>query len=190
MENKFFYLSKEYAKNNGIWVYEESNIRIENHIEKYGFDSFEYEATSIPNCPWYDEVSNKIIEMPINIMVERGIKKLYPGEYITENNELVYVPKLNNLISGYWDFSEHKWKEGLSDEELKNHYLEERKKIFIEEVGAVHKIIFMEQNNLLSEGDSSEGLTEYLNQINPYNSANVIALNEVSRPDILEKYKV
>lgn len=188
--NKFFYLSKEHAKKNSIWIYEESEKKNENYIEKYGEDAYEYIARTIPCCPWYDEENDSVIEMPIHIKVDKGIRTLYPGEYINEKNELVYVPKPNNLINGYWDFLEHEWKEGLSDEELENHFLEERKKVFVEEVDAVQKIIFMEQNNLLSEGDSSEGLIEYLNQINPYSSANVMVLNEVSRPNILEKYKV
>lgn len=188
MENKFFYLSKEYAKNNGIWIYEESDIRIENHIEKYGFDSYEYEATSIPNCPWYDETSDKIIEMPINIMVEKGIKKLYPGEYINDNNELIYIPKPDSIIEGYWNNLKNQWVENYSKDELTEYYLNKKIIFFNNEVSAVKQIIFMKNNNLLSPEDNVDGLIVYLNQINPYN---IDAISEgIVRPVVLEKYKL
>lgn len=188
MENKFFYLSKEYAKNNGIWVYEESETRINNYIEKYGEDADEYISTSIPNCPWYDETFDKIIEMPIHIMIERGIKKLSPGEYINDKNELIYIPKPDSIINGYWDCEEKKWIETYSQEELAKIYFDERVKFFNNEVIAVQQIMFMKINGLLSPEDNVEEVIAYLNNINPYSIKTVS--KEIYRPIVLDKYNL
>ena len=188
--NKFFYLSKEHAKKNIIWVYEESEKRNENYLEDYSEDAYEYIAETIPNCPWYDSLTDSVIEMPVNIKVEIGLITLSEGEYINEENKIIYTSKPDNIINGYWDVSERKWKERLSSVDVSNYYLEEKKKIFIKEVDAIQKIIFMEQKGLLIEGDTSEGVREYLNKINPYNSTEINILNEVPRPIILDKYRL
>ncbi|WP_330112609.1 hypothetical protein VSU16_14615 (plasmid) [Cetobacterium somerae] len=188
MENKFFYLSKKYAKNNGIWIYEESETRIDNYIEKYGKDVGEYEGTSIPNCPWYDEISDSIIEMPIYIQVQKGIKKLLPGEYINDDNELIYIPKPDFIINGYWDNKENKWNENYSKEELLEYYLNKKIVFFNSEVEAVQQIMFMKNNGLLSSEDNIDDLILYLNNINPHSIKTIS--KKVIRPIILEKYKL
>ncbi|MGL5717214.1 MAG: hypothetical protein ACRCX2_29655 [Paraclostridium sp.] len=93
INDKYFYISKDYASRNGIWLYAESNVRIEDHISRFGNDSYEHIGPTIIHSPWYDEKTDSVIEMPENIKVVRGIRQLHDGEFIGDNNELIYVDR-------------------------------------------------------------------------------------------------
>lgn len=189
MQKKYFYISKEYAKKNGIWIYDESETKIEDYKEKYSDDCFEYFSYSFPNTPWYDEEIDKIVEMPVYKKVELGIRILENGEYINESNELVYVSPPVDFIKPYWDFSEKIWKEMYTDEELIEHYKEESIEFFNDEIKAVQQIMFMKNMELLSPEDDVEILKDYLHSLNPY-VAKTKPMIGMERPSILAKYRL
>lgn len=192
MENKYFYLSKKYAKENGIWIYKESISPIENYKEEFGEDAYEYIGKTIPNCPWYDEKTDSIIEMPRNIRVIKGMEKLNSGEYINENNEIVSVNKPENMIKPLWNPNENVWRESIDDESVTKETLDDLKKNFFKYFEAYKKLTELSKFGLVEFGDEkNKECLNFLDKFNPNKSnINLRELIEIEKtiPEILKQY--
>lgn len=167
---KYFYLSKEYAKNNGIWIYKESDEAIKDYMDEFGKDAYEYIGNTIPNCPWYDEKSDSVIEMPYNIKILRGIAKIKDGEYLDENNEIVVVEKPLDMIIPIWDKETHIWIESYSEKEenVVDETLDRIKGKFYNYFNAYKKIVELNEHNIISVSkEEISKCKEFLKIFNP-----------------------
>lgn len=70
------------------------------------------------------------------ILIDDKIELLQDGEYI-EQGKIIVVPVPKTLLKKVWDVQSHAWKEGATDEELKDYYFDNinRFKAEILEVG-------------------------------------------------------
>lgn len=189
---RYFYLSKEYAKNNGIWIYKDSDTPIKDYMDEFGIDAYEYIGNSIPNCPWYDEETDSVMEMPYNIRVLKGITKMKDGEYIDENNNIVFVEKPCDMIKPIWDLETRTWSESLTEEEIYVENINEFKNRFFNYFEAYKKIIELSKFGIIQFTElENKNCLEFLDNFNP-NKENVdinyLIEIEQNVPEIIKKY--
>lgn len=55
------------------------------------------------------------------ILIDNKVELLQDGEYI-EQGKIIVVPAPKTLLKKVWDVQSHTWKEGATDEELKEYY--------------------------------------------------------------------
>lgn len=190
----FFYLSRKYAEKNGIWIYEDSKTPLNNYKETYGDDCYEFVGKAIPNCPWFDNEDDCIIEMPEIIKIKNGIRKLLPGEYI-ESEELKYIPCPSEYNKGVWEVNNNRWVEGETKEEINIKNVAEAKKRFFKYFEAYQKISKLKEFNVIQMTDVElKSCLDFLNSFNP-NKENVniellLKLETEKLPKILVEYLV
>ena len=74
-------------------------------------------------CPIYDAKKNTIDEATREqrILIFKEVELLQDGEYI-ENEKIISVPAPEEFFKKLWDKEQHIWKEGATEEEIKNFY--------------------------------------------------------------------
>lgn len=192
---KYFYLSKEYAKNNGIWIYKESETPIKDYMDEFGIDAYEYIGNSIPNCPWYDEETDSVVEMPYNIKILKGIVKPRDGEYLDENNEVVYVEMPSDMIVPIWNKELHIWEESyVESQEIPtvDSILDGIKFRFYNYFNAYKKIIELNEYKIITVTDEEiSRCQEFLKTFNPnsecFDMKNALDA-EINIPEIIKNY--
>ena len=127
----YYYLSKEYAKNNGIWLFLESELPFKEYKETYGEDCVEFQGEAIPQSPWWDEKTQEITELPIEKAVEKGILILNQGEYI-QDGYIQFMPVPDDCALPVWNKTDNNWEDSSNDEEKLEHLKKRIIKLSIE----------------------------------------------------------
>lgn len=71
--------------------------------------------------PFLDQDSLREKTREEKILLDNKVELLQDGEYI-EQDKIIVVPAPETLLKKVWDNQSHTWKEGATDEELKEYY--------------------------------------------------------------------
>lgn len=119
---KYYYLDKSLAEKNEACLLTVSSTRIDNYRSRFNENAIEFIGDNLPFHITY--VDGKVREATKIELIKRNELKLYDGQYINENDEIVMITPDDSFIKPRWEISEKKWVESANMIETNRHYIE------------------------------------------------------------------